>query len=141
MIPIFLLTYSLSFGYSLAPADSTLSTRRTAADTVQALHHLFERRRKLGAWLVGGSATVTAVTGVGTAIDLDSGRPQSGYYNPKPFDAAVLMAIGTAPVWIPGTVTLIRFSKKREKRAIVAYEQTHQLPRRLQKRLNGKDFR
>lgn len=111
----------------------------TATDTVQALHNLFRSRRSTGGWLAGGSAFFTVLSGVGTLAD-NNGKNCGGYFCPDAAGWTLIMGIVTAPVWIPGSITLIRFSRKREAEAVAAYEQTRSLPRGLQRKLSPRFF-
>ena len=111
----------------------------TATDTARALRNLFHSRRNTGGWLTGGSAFFAVLTGVGTLAD-NNGRNCGGFFCPDAAGSALLIGIGTAPAWMPGLVTLIRFSRKREAEALAAYEQTRNLPRRLQRNLAPRFF-
>ena len=122
-------------------ADSTRTviapTQFTTADTVRALHNLFKSKRSTGNWLAGGSAAVTAITGLGT---LAGGRGNAPYFSPDALGATLLIGIALAPVWIPGSITLGRFNSKKERETVEAYEKTKQLPLTIRKRLSGRFF-
>ena len=109
------------------------------ADSVRALHNLFRSRRSTGGWLTGGSAAVTAIAGIGTLAD-NNGKNCGGYFCPDAMGSALLIGIGTAPAWIPGFVTLIRFSRKRELAAVTHFENTRALPKYLRHKLSGRFF-
>ena len=111
----------------------------TTADTVRAVHNLFKSRRNTGGWLVYGSAGVTAIVGVGTLVD-DNGKNCGGYFCPDAAGAALLIGIGTAPAWIPGTATLLRYTRKREQRALAEYARTGKLPGYVRRNLAGRFF-
>lgn len=108
-------------------------------DTVRALHNLFRSRRSTGGWLTGGSAAVTAVAGLGTLAD-NNGKNCGGYFCPDAVGSAMLIGIGTAPAWVPGFVTLVRFSTKREQAAVAYFETTRTLPKYLQHKLSNRFF-
>jgi len=112
-------------------------TQFTHADTVRALHNLFKSRRNTGNCLAVGSAGVTAMAGLGT---LAGGRGNDPYFSPDAMGATLFFGIALAPVWIPGTITLSRFSSKQEQKTIEAYEKTKQLPRTISKRLSARFF-
>jgi hypothetical protein len=111
-------------------------TQFTHADTVRALHNLFKSKRSTGGWLAYGSA---ALKGVGVVAESnDKGKP--GHLSFGVGGTILLYAIGLAPAWIPGTVTLIRFTKKREQKAIDEFERTKEIPHNLRKKLKGRFF-
>ncbi|GAC1602924.1 MAG: hypothetical protein NVS3B25_31340 [Hymenobacter sp.] len=114
-------------------------TQFTHADTVHALHNLFKSRRSTGGWLVRGSAFFTAFTGVGTLADYN-GKNCGGYFCPDALGSALIIGIGTAPAWIPGSISLIRLNKKSEKSVIEEYEKTRKLPLYVQRRLAGRFY-
>ena len=114
-------------------------TQFTHADTVRALHNLFQSRRSTGGWLVGGSAFFTALTGIGTLAD-NNGKNCGGYYCPDAMGSASIIGIGMAPAWIPGWISLIRFNKRKEIAVIEAYETTHKLPLYVQRKLAGRFY-
>lgn len=72
-----LLLICLVYTTASARRVPTELNRLTAADTVRALHTLFESKRNTGGWLAYGSAGVTAITGVGT---LAGGRSTDSYF-------------------------------------------------------------
>ena len=111
----------------------------THTDTVRALHNLFKSRRSTGSWLVGGSTFFTTLTGIGTLAD-NNGKNCGGYFCPDAIGSALIIGIGTAPAWIPGSISLIRFNKKREKAVIEEYEKTQILPLYVHRRLAGRFY-
>lgn len=114
-------------------------TQFSHADTVRALHNLFKSRRSTGGWLVGGSAFLTAFTGVGTLAD-NNGKNCGGYFCPDAVGSALIIGIGTAPAWIPGSISLIRFNKKKEIAVTEEYEKTGKLPSYVQRKLAGRFY-
>jgi hypothetical protein len=106
----------------------------TNADTARAIHNLFKSKRIIGSLLIGGSAFVTTLTGVGTLAS-NNGKNCGGYFCPDAAGSALIIGIGTAPAWIPGSISLIRFNKRREMTEITKYEKTRKLPDYLRRRL------
>ena len=141
ILPIFFLFATTAFAQTVPAPGSTLakSNQFTAPDTVRALHNLFKSRRNTGRWLFGGSAAITVITGLGTLAD-NNGKGNSAYYSPDALSAALIIGIGLAPVWIPGFITLSRFSSKREGKAVEEYERTRIVNPRLQKKLSARFF-
>ena len=115
-------------------------TQFTHADTVRALHNLFKNRRSTGGWLVGGSAFFTAFTGVGTLVDNNNGKNCGGSFCPDAVGYALIVGLGTTPAWIPGTIFLIRFNKRKEIAVTKEYEKTKKLPLYVQQRLAGRFY-
>ena len=111
----------------------------THADTVRALHNLFKSKRNTGSWLAYSSAATTAIAGIGTLAD-NNGKGHDPYFSPDAVGASLLIGIGLAPAWIPGTVTLMRFTKKREQKAIDEFELTKEIPHNLRKKLKIRFF-
>lgn len=109
-------------------------TQFTHADTVRALHNLFTSRRSTGGWLVGGSAFFTAFTGIGTLAD-NNGKNCGGYFCPDAVGSALIIGIGTAPAWILGSISLIRFNKRKEIAVTEEYEKSEKLPLYVQRKL------
>ena len=137
-LPIFMLLTTTSVAQVNQPnPDSSRAvnapTPFTHADTIRALHNLFKSKRSTAGWLAYGSAGAIAVVGLGTLAD-NNGRGHSGYYNPNAQEAPLLFGILSAPFWVPGTVTLIRFTKKREQKAMEESERTNQIPPNLRKK-------
>ena len=115
-------------------------TQFTHADTVRALHNLSKNRRSTGGWLVGSSALVTAFTGIGTLVDNNNGKNCGGSFCPDAVGYALIVGLGTTPAWIPGTIFLIRFNKRKEIAVTKEYEKTKKLPLYVQKRLAGRFY-
>jgi hypothetical protein len=111
-------------------------TQFTHADTVRALHNLFKSKRSTGGWLAYGSAAFTGIAALAESNDKD----KPGHLSFGIGGTILLSAIGLAPAWIPGTVTLIRFTKKRELEALAEFERTNQIPRNLRKKLKRRFF-
>ena len=109
------------------------------ADTVRALHNLFKSRRNTGGWLVGGSAFFTAFTGIGTLAD-KNGKNCGGYFCPDAVGSALIIGIGTAPAWIPGSISLIRFNKRKELAVTEEYEKTGKLPLYVQRKISERFY-
>ena len=114
-------------------------TQFTHTDTVRALHNLFKSRRSIGGWLVGGSAFFTTFTGVGTLAG-SNGKNCDGYFCPDAVGSALIIGIGTAPAWIPGSISLIRFNKRKEIAVTEEYKKTKKLPLYVQRRLAGRFY-
>ncbi|WP_345052832.1 hypothetical protein [Hymenobacter glaciei] len=121
------------------PSRVSTPLQFTCADTVRALHNLFKSKRSTGGWLTGSSAFFTTLTGVGTLAD-NNGKNCGGYFCPDTLGSALIIGIGPAPAWIPGSISLIRFNKRKEMAEIDKYEKTQKLPRYLQRRLAGRFF-
>ena len=111
----------------------------THADTVRALHNLFKSRRSTGGYLIGGSAFFTAFTGVGTLAG-NNGKNCDGYFCLDAVGSALIIGIGTAPAWIPGSISLIRFNKRKEIAVTEEYKKTRKLPLYVQRRLAGRFY-
>ena len=144
VVIVLLFTMTANAQRTSLKADSAkiviVPTQFTHADTVRALHNLFKSRRSTGGWLVGGSAFFTAFTGVGTLVDNNNGKNCGGYFCPDAVGSALIIGIGTAPGWIPGSISLIRFSKRRELAVIEKYEKTRKLPLYVQRQVTGRFY-
>jgi len=124
-------------------------TARTAADTVRALHRLFQRRRRTGGYLVSGAIAADLVlAGVSTVSENNEIRNSSGggggygnYGGSGPLlqfgmgGFALLWGVALAPVAGVGVQQLIAYSPRHEAKVIASYERTHQLPARWQRRV------
>lgn len=122
-------------------------TARTAADTVKALHRLFQRRRRTGGYLVGGAIAADLVLAGVSAANENKGATSSGgsgYGNwggDRPLiqfgmgGFALLYGMALAPVAGVGIQQLIAYSPRHEAKVIASYERTHQLPARWQRRM------
>jgi hypothetical protein len=120
---------------------------RTAADTVRALHRLFQRRRRTGGYLVSGAVAADLVlAGVSAASENSEskGSGGSGYGNftgSGPLiqfgmgGYALLWGVALAPVAGVGVQQLIAYNARHEAKIIASYERTHQLPARWQRRV------
>jgi hypothetical protein len=143
LVLVLLLTLTANAQKARPKADSIsvaiAPTQLTRTDTVQALHNLFQSRRSTGGWLVGGSAFFTALTGIGTLAD-NNGKNCGGYYCPDAMGSALIIGIGTAPAWIPGWISIIRFNKRKEIAVIEAYKTTQKLPLYVQRKLVGRFY-
>ena len=102
----------------------------SAQDTIEAIHKLFQRKRRNGGFLVGGSAALLAV-GAATY----SPEPQSYFVLSRSEDLA-LGTIATSPFWVLGIIKFVRFNAHREKMLIANYQRTHVLPAFLRKKLS-----
>ena len=123
-------------------------TARTAADTVKALHRLFQHRRRNGGYLVGGAVAADLIlAGVSTARENNENKGSGsggGYGN---FGGngpliqfgmggyALLWGVALAPVAGVGVQQLIAYNARHEAKVIASYERTHQLPARWQRRV------
>ena len=114
-------------------------TQFSHTDTVRALHNLFESRRNTGGWLAGGSTAITGIDVIGT-LTSPNGKDCAGYFCLDAVGAFVFFGIALAPAWIPGSVSLMRFSKKKERLEIEKYEQARKLPLYIQRRLLARFF-
>ncbi|MDO7846394.1 hypothetical protein Q5H92_08505 [Hymenobacter sp. M29] len=108
----------------------------THADTVRALHNLFKNKRSTGGWLAYGSAAFAGMAALGEAIE----GPQPGSLHFGVGGVIILCAVGSAHAWVPGTISLIRFTKKREQIAMAEFESTKQIPNNLRKKLKRRFF-
>jgi hypothetical protein len=133
-----LLSLVLLVGFStLAPAQSSASVQPeagpvllTTADTVRALHYLFAQKRRVGGWLVGGSAAGTAVASFAAGATY-----QGGFLEPDAGFVAIVGILATSPAWVSGLIKLDRFSRQRERAVLATYERTQQLPPYVRRRL------
>lgn len=123
----------------LASTTEIIPQQFTSADTIRALHNLFKSKRSTGGLLTGGSAFFTTLAGIGTLAD-NNGKNCGGYFCPDTVGSALIIGIGTAPAWIPGSISLIRFNKRKETAEIENYTKTRKLPLYLQRRLAGRFF-
>ena len=114
-------------------------TQFTQADTVRALHNLFKSRRNTGGWLAGGSAAVTGI-GVINTLASPNGKDCAGYFCMDALGTLIFSGILLAPAWIPGSISLVRFSNRKERLEIEKYEQTRTLPPYIKRRLSTRFF-
>lgn len=124
-------------------------TARTAADTVRALHRLFQRRRRAGGYLVSGAVAADLVlAGVSTVRENNENNRSSGggggygnFGGSGPLiqfgmgGYALLWGVALAPVAGVGVQQLIAYNARHEAKVIASYERTHQLPARWQRRV------
>ncbi|MCB2379287.1 hypothetical protein LGH70_16945 [Hymenobacter sp. BT635] len=107
----------------------------TQADTVAALHRLFQRRR------VGGGVLLS-VSGATVATFMGLLSSEEGF---GPGTDVVLItavsALYTAPFWSVGASKLVRFSRKREQQVIDEFVATRELPAKIRRRLKPAYFR
>lgn len=112
--------------------------QRTAADTVAALHRLFNSRRGGGGLLIGVGIITFLVTPFAAT---PSGPPTSTYGNLPEFIGGVRLGIIIAsPIVALGTVQLLNSSKEKEELAILQYMQAHALSKKLAKKLRPELF-
>jgi len=123
----------------LAPAPLALAVPDTAA----ALHRLFVAKRRLQGYVVGG----TAVVAVGTFIGLASSRPEPGPSNPNfavysggNAPDLVVNAILTLPTILVAAVAFGGWGHRQEQRALTNWQQQHQLPRQIRRKLRPRYF-
>ena len=132
---------ALPLTVSAAPAP------RTAADTVQAIHKLFAKRRRVGGWLTAGAVgTHLALAGISAANE-NKGASNSGSSgfgipgNTGPLiqfgfgGFALIYGVVAAPVVGVGIQQLIAYGPRREAKILAAYETTHRLPAKIQHQL------
>ncbi|MDB5268518.1 MAG: hypothetical protein JWP58_1558 [Hymenobacter sp.] len=148
IVLVLLFTITASAQKASPKADSARTviapTPFTHADTVRALHNLFKSRRNIGRWFTGSSAGIIAIAGLGTLAD-NNGQGNGGYFNPDAGTMSLLFGIALSPFWIPGTITLFKFTKKKEQFAIAEFERTgkttHNLRRKLSRRFFNSNYR
>jgi|GEM_PF-5976400 len=103
-----------------------------APDTAAALHRLFSLRRNRGytAFKVGGAMlAVSAGLVAGTSNEYS-------YKNIGVYALGILGLGSSVPVLATGVIRTVNYSKKREQRALLAWQQ-HHLPRRLTRALEA----
>jgi len=125
-----------------ARAVAVLPAHFTAADTIQAIHRIYTKHRRVGSLLtVGALAADLTAAGVSAAAE---GAPKSsgGAYGWNPGGIsfgfggyAVIYGILAAPVMGVGIQQLIAFGPKREAKVIARYEATGKLPAKISWRL------
>ncbi|HEX8328662.1 MAG TPA: hypothetical protein VF629_14055 [Hymenobacter sp.] len=128
-----------------APTQAAPAAIRTAADTVQAIHRLFARRRKAGSiFIVGAVGADLALAGVSSAAESKPQSTGSGGYGWKPGTIhfgfggfAVIYGVLAAPVMGVGIQQLIAYGPKREAKVVAAYETAGKLPAKIKRQLRG----
>ena len=120
------------------------SLRPAAPDTVTALHRLFAAKRRRQGYIVGG----TAGAAVGAAGLVVAGRPTEpsssnggglGVIAPNNLDLA-MVGIVAVPVVLAEALLLGGWGHKYEQRVIATWQQQHQLPRAVKRRLKPRYF-
>ena len=132
---------------SAQPVQVAPAATRTAADTLQALHHLFAKRRRVGSYLtIGAVAADMTLAGISAANE-NNGRTSgggSGYGNfvgNGPLlqfgfgGFAVIYGVLAAPVMGVGIQQLIAYGPRREAKIVAAFEATHKLPAKIGRQL------
>jgi hypothetical protein len=120
--------------------------RHTSADTVQAIHRIYVKHRRVGSFLtVGALAADFALAGVSAANE-NTGRSSGGSGFGIPGNNGPLLNFGfggfaliygivAAPVMGVGIQQLIAFGPRHEAKVIAKYEATGQLPNKISRRL------
>lgn len=120
--------------------------QHTAADTVQAIHRIYVKHRRVGSILtVGALVTDFALAGISAANE-NKGASSGGSGFGIPGNSgpllnfgfggfAVIYGIVAAPVMGIGIQQLIAFGPRHEARVIARYQATHQLPTKISCRL------
>lgn len=109
----------------------------THQDTVRALHHLFEARRRTGKRLVGaGLLTLPAalMITVGQALTSFGANDNTGEFG------GALVNVGLLGGVAPGLFLKVRFRRAKEKAVVEGYEQRRVLPVPLRRKLVPKYF-
>ena len=116
-----------------------------APDTLAAIHRLFAAKRRRGNFIVGG----TLAAALGTAGVVVANRPTEssssngsgfGVMSPNNLDLA-MVGIVTALVVQTEALLLGGWGAKYEQRVATAWQQQHQLPRAVKRRLKARYFR
>ncbi|WP_035566906.1 hypothetical protein [Hymenobacter sp. IS2118] len=142
-----LLATRLPVAAQAAPAVSLpVVAPALAADTIAAIHRLFAAKRKMCAYVAGGTAMVA---GVGAVTALSQPAPDTGGgngfgfgapgFDERPINALGFVVVGAAVVGLE-LLTLGGWGQREEARVIMAYQQ-HQLSRRISRRLKPVCFR
>lgn len=126
----------------VTPASVVAAAPRTAADTVQAIHHLFKKHRRIGnALTFGAIAADMTLAGVSAAAE---GSPKSsgggygwsmGSFNIGFGGFALIYGLVAAPVMGVGIQQLIAYGPKHEAKVLAQYSATGQLPIKFQRQL------
>jgi hypothetical protein len=128
----------------VAPGTSqtVAAARPTAADTVQAIHRLFAKRRRVGSRLTVGALGADLVL-AGVSAALESTPKSSGGAYGLGIGAftigfggfAIIYGVVAAPVVGVGIQQLIAYRPRREARILAAYETDHRLPAKIGRQL------
>jgi len=132
---------------SAQPVQAAPAATRNAADTSQALHHLFAKRRRVGSFLtIGAVAADLTLAGISAANE-NNGRTSGGgsygsFVGNEPLlqfgfgGFAVLYGVLVAPFMGVGIQQLIAYGPKREAKIVAAFETTHRLPAKIGRQLH-----
>jgi peptidoglycan/LPS O-acetylase OafA/YrhL len=127
---------------STQPAAMLASPAPAAPDTAAAIHRLFAAKRKRQGYVVGA----TVVAAVGTAGVVAANRPTDlgtssgfGVIAPNNLDLA-MVGIVAVPVVLAEALFLGGWGHKYERQVLATWQQQHQLPRAVKRRLAPRYF-
>ncbi len=134
-----------AFAQSETTIDSVRTQPNFSRDTVQAIHLLFDTKRR-GAIIVTGGGVAVAAGGVLLAqlsyAIINAVKSANGKKSKEPGLAATSFKLSLPGLFITtlGIIKRVRFSRSREAQVVSAYEQGLGLPPSLQQLLRARYF-
>ena len=118
------------------------TAKSPAADTVQAIHQLFQNRRRGGRFFTGAGGL--GVVGAVSILAMPATSSEPDFFTFTPTDKKLMLAVviaETLPLLGLGISKLHRFSKKEEEALVQQYQAGSPLSAAMRRRLCPKYFR